>query len=62
MARRIGEILQEIITKLETTSSMVQPHIVHGDEDSIYLTERQEGYKEGLAAAIRTIEQTDTTS
>lgn len=62
MARSIGEILKDLIAKLETTSKQVQPHIVLGDDDSIYLTERQLGFKEGLASAIRMIEQTDTTS
>lgn len=61
MARPIGEILQDLITKLETTSSMVLPHIMLGDGGSIYLTERQRGYKEGIAAAIRLVEQVDTT-
>lgn len=61
MARPIGEILKDLITKLEASSDMVKPHIVLGDEDSIYLTERQIGYKEGLEAAVRLVEQVDLT-
>jgi ABC-type sugar transport system substrate-binding protein len=60
MANRTTTALASIIEKLTRTKDMVQPVIVMGDEGSIYLTERQEGFKEGLEAAIRIIEQTST--
>jgi len=60
MANRTSIALASIIEKLTRTKDMVQPVIVMGDDDSIYLTERQEGFKEGLEAAIRIIEQTST--
>lgn len=60
MASRTSIVLASIIEKLARTKEMVQPVIIMGDEDSIHLTERQEGFKEGLDAAIRIIEQTTT--
>lgn len=60
MANRTSMALASIIEKLTRTKDMVQPVIVMGDNDSIYLTERQEGFKEGLDVAIRIIEQTST--
>ena len=60
MASRTSMVLASIIEKLTRTKDMVQPVIVMGDENSIYLTERQEGFKEGLNTAIRIIEQTTT--
>jgi hypothetical protein len=60
MANRTTTALASIIEKLTRTKDMVQPVIVMGDEDSINLTERQKGFKEGLNCAIRIIEQTST--
>lgn len=60
MANRTSMALASIIEKLTRAKDMVQPVIVMGDDDSIYLTERQEGFKEGLDVAIRIIEQTST--
>lgn len=60
MVSRTSIALASIIEKLTRTKDMVQPVIVMGDEDSIHLTERQEGFKEGLDTAIRIIEQTST--
>lgn len=60
MANRTSVALASIIEKLTRTKDMVQPVIVMGDKDSIYLTEQQEGFKKGLDAAIRIIEQTST--
>ena len=37
---------------LTAAAEGVTPQIVMGDEDSIYLTERQEGFREGLAFAL----------
>ena len=60
MANRTSIVLTSIIEKLTRTKEMVQPVIVMGDDDSIHLTERQEGFKAGLDTAIRIIEQTST--
>lgn len=43
---------------IEDRAAAVQPNIVLGDDDSIHLTPRQEGYREGLQTAAEDIRAT----
>lgn len=48
--------MEEIVKQLRSEVSKVKPHITLGDDDSIYLTDYQEGVIAGLIKAISLIE------
>ena len=48
--------MEELVKLLREEVSKVKPHISLGDDDSIYLTDYQEGVIAGLIKAISLIE------
>ena len=47
--------IEALIEALETAVTNVQPQPMIGDDDSIFLTEWQEGYRDGIKRAIEEI-------
>ena len=51
--------MEEVVKLLRLEVSKVKPYVTLGDDDSIYLTEYQEGLIAGLVKAISLIERKD---
>lgn len=49
----LPKVHDHLIATIEAEIKNVQPVPTIGDDDSIYLTERQDGFKEGLEWALR---------
>ena len=60
MDNELSKVLNELVSKLQKTVGMVQPHIVLGDDDSINLTQHQLGFIAGINTAIKLVEQIPT--
>ena len=49
--------MESLIKTLEANIAAIQPHITLGDDDSIYLTDYQEGIIAGIRHAIKVIKE-----
>lgn len=54
----VAAALPGALKAIEERAAAIQPNIVLGDDDSIHLTPRQEGYREGLQSAAEDIRAT----